>query len=354
MATSRVIKDNNKEDNNIFKIWRPWLQILKALLVLALALIFYALKFVNYYPEPINLQHPANFFGVTFSTEYATSLGLDWQETYQAILNDLQAKYIRVPIYWDEIEKTEGVYDFSKYDYILQAGEKHQVKFILSIGRRTPRWPECHNPAWLNNQSDAAVRAATLKTIATIVERYRTYDSVEYWQVENEPYLSTFGVCPPLDQNLLQQEFSLVRSLSNKPTIITASGEMSLWQKEAKIGDIVGITVYRVVYNSWFGYLHYPFSVWFYQEKAHLAGLSAQRLMVLELQAEPWVPQGGITNLSATEINKSLSVNQFRANLQYAINLNFSRTYLWGVEWWYWQKKYGNPAYWNIAVNLFK
>jgi len=47
-------------------------------------------------------------------------------------------------------------------------------------------------------------------------------------------------------------------------------------------------------------------------------------------------------------------IEQFKANLQYAINLNFRRAYIWGVEWWYFQKKYGNPEYWRIAEGLFK
>jgi hypothetical protein len=48
-----------------------------------------------------------------------------------------------------------------------------------------------------------------------------------------------------------------------------------------------------------------------------------------------------------------MSVEQFKANLQLAINLDFNRTYVWGAEWWYWQKKYGNPEYWRIAEGLF-
>lgn len=342
---NRNLSDKNKRST--LKIW-------KAIIVLVLALSFYFLKFANYYPIKEDLKHRPDFFGVTFSTKYSSDLDLDWKEVYQAILNDLQVKEIRIPIYWDEIEKEEGIYDFSKYDYLISEGEKRAVKFIISVGRRVPRWPECHSPVWLNKKNDAEAQALTLKTIQTIVERYRDNNSVEYWQIENEPFLSTFGVCPPLDQDFLKQEFSLVRSLDKRQIIITGSGEMSLWNREAKIGDIFGSTLYRVVYNSWFGYLHYPLPVVFYQLKAKLAGLTPERLMVLELQTEPWVPQGKISDLTVSEVDRSMGVNQFKANLQYAINLNFRRTYLWGVEWWYFQKKYGNPEYWRIAENLFK
>jgi len=327
--------------------------LIVAAAVIALAFL-YIFKIDKHYPPDQGLVHKPDSFGVTFSTEFADSLGLDWQETYDAIVNDLQAKYIRIPVYWDEIEAVKGTYDFSRYDYMIKEGSQHGVKFVLAVGRRLPRWPECHSPAWLSQESTADAEAATLQTIQTIVERYRGEASVEYWQVENEPYLGTFGVCPPLDENFLKQEVALVRSLDSRPIIITGSGELSSWEREAQLGDIFGSTLYRVAYNPWFGYFSYPWPVLFYQLKAKLAGLTTDRLMIMELQAEPWVANGNMNALTPAEVNQTMSIAQFRANLQYAIDLNFSRTYAWGVEWWYFQKKYGNPQYWQIAQGLFK
>jgi hypothetical protein len=328
------------------KIWH-------AVVVLFLILLFWLFKIAEYRPINIDLRHRSNFFGVTFSTKFCDELNLDWREVYLVILDQLRVKYIRIPIYWDEIEKEEGVFDFTNYDYLIAEGEKRNVKFIISIGRRVPRWPECHSPAWLNKKTEAQARILTLKEIRTIVERYRGYRGVEYWQVENEPFLGTFGVCPPFDEDFLKQEFDLVHSLDSRKVIITGSGELSLWQEEAKIGDIFGSTLYRVVYNSWFGYVKYPMPLSYYKLKAKLAGLTKDRLMVLELQAEPWVPKGEMIYLSESEINKTMSLTQFATNLQYSINLDYNRTYLWGVEWWYWQKKYGNSGYWDIATSLF-
>lgn len=323
-------------------------------LIIVAALFIYFLKLADNYPAKIDLQARPDFFGVTFSTKFCDTLELDWRETYLAILDDLKVKYIRIPVYWDDIESQEGVYDFSKYDYLIQEGANHGVKFIISIGRRLPRWPECHSPAWLYQKNDADVRSATLQTVKTIVERYRGNESVEYWQVENEPFLSSFGICPNLDPAFLQQEVDLVRSLDKRQIIITGSGELGSWNRQAKIGDIFGSTLYRVVYDYRFGFIKYPIPPVFYRLKAKLAGLTPERLMVLELQAEPWVSYGKMMYLSENDINKTMSVNQFKANLQYAINLNFSRTYAWGVEWWYFQKKHGHPEYWRIAEGLFK
>jgi len=350
-------KAKNREDGPAV-LPRNWYirhrRVWRAGFILTAALAFYFLKIADYYPSKIDLNHRPDFFGVTFSTKFCDDLELDWRETYAAILDDLKVKYIRIPVYWDEIEKNEGTYDFSKYDYLLEEGAKRQVKFIISVGRRLPRWPECHSPAWLNHQDEIAIRVATLNAIRTVVERYRLNDSVEYWQVENEPFLSTFGVCPTLDSDFLQQEFDLVRSLDDRELIITGSGELGSWRRQAKIGDIFGSTLYRVVYDPWVGFIRYPIPTFYYNLKAKLAGLSSERLMILELQAEPWVPQGKMIYQSEKDVNRSMSVRQFKANLQYAINLNFRRSYVWGVEWWYFQKKYGNPEYWRIAEGLFK
>jgi len=328
------------------KVWH-------AAIVLLLILLFWFFKVANYYPLNIDLKHRPNFFGATFSTKFCEELGLDWKETYNAILDQLRIKYIRIPIYWDEIEKEEGKFDFSNYDYLLAEGEKRNARFVISLGRRIPRWPECHSPAWLNRKTDVEARVATLNMIKKAIERYRDRSSIEYWQIENEAFLGTFGVCPPLDEGFLKQEFDLAHSLDGRPLIITSSGELGFWRKEAKIGDVFGSTLYRVVYNTWFGYIKYPLPLSYYRLKAKLVGLDTPRLMVMELQAEPWVPKGKMIYLTKSEINKTMSIEQFKANLQYAINLDFLQTYVWGVEWWYWQKKYGNPEYWDIATSLF-
>ena len=47
-------------------------------------------------------------WGVAFSKMFATEMGLDWRETYLAILDDLRVKRIRLPIYWQDVEAEAG------------------------------------------------------------------------------------------------------------------------------------------------------------------------------------------------------------------------------------------------------
>jgi hypothetical protein len=93
--------------------------------------------------------------------------------------------------------------------------------------------------------------------------------------------------------------------------------------------------------------------LWYYDFKAAIWSVSPENRMITELQLEPWVPKGKITELSQHEINKSMSLKQFRSNFQFAIELNWQRAYAWGVEWWYWKKLNGDERYWNTAKTLF-
>ncbi len=323
------------------------------IIVLVLIIVFFWIfKVNNYYPKEIKLEAPKDYFGVTFSTKFSKEIGLNWQNLYLNILDDLNVKNIRIPVYWDEIEKEKGVYDFSKYDFIFKEGEKRNVNFIVNVGYRLPRWPECHLPEW--SDCEKIEEESLLLYIEKVVDRYKDYENIVYWQIENEPFLSSFGVCPKLNRELLNKEIELVKKLDNRPLIISASGELSSWKKEKELADIFGTTMYRIVYNPILGFIKYPFSSGFYKLKAKMFNLDKEKMIISELQAEPWVAKGNMKDLNKKEIDKSLSVEQFKANIQIAINTEVKQIYLWGVEWWYFQKINNNPEYWNIVKDMLE
>lgn len=324
------------------------------LLLAALILAVLIVKLPSQYPETqIDISKGRGKFGITFSKNYASYLGLDWKNTYTAILDDLKAKHLRIPVYWEDIEKTEGDFDFSDYDYIFDEGKKRNVQFIANIGWRLPRWPECHTPGWLEDESPEKIRQKSLKMIEETVNHFKERPEIKYWQVENEPLLKYFGECPDPDYEFLKKQIAFVESLDDREIIISASGELSTWKREAKVADILGITFYRTVWSKYLGYVRYPVPLWYYDLKAAIWGVSPENRMITELQLEPWVPKGKITELSQNEINKSMSLKQFRSNFQFAIELNWKRAYAWGVEWWYWKKLNGDERYWNAAKTLF-
>jgi len=159
-------------------------------------------------------------YGVSFSAPHAEGIGLDWQETYQAILTDLNVKHLRLAAYWNEISPEEGVFDFVDLDYQMDQAAAHDAQVILSVGRKLPRWPECHEPEWVKEYSEVQQQQYLLDMLATVVDRYKNHEALRMWQLENEPLLN-FGECPPEDRQLLEAEEVLVRSFDPNHQILS-------------------------------------------------------------------------------------------------------------------------------------
>lgn len=294
-------------------------------------------------------------WGVNFSQKHTQNLRLNWQETYLALLDDLEVKNLKLITHWDLLEPTEGSYHFEDLDWQLKEAEKRGVKTILVIGMKTPRWPECHLPSWVNTMSKEEQQERILKLIYEMVLRYKDSPAIKYWQVENEPFFP-FGICPWSDEKFLKKEIESVKSFDNfkRPIIITDSGEGSFWIKTAKYGDIVGTTMYRKVWFDQSGrYVRYPFPPIFYWRKAQLIKeLFAKEVIVAEFQAEPWGPRL-VYDISLGEQEKTMNPKLFQEYIEYAKKTGLDRFYLWGGEWWFWMKKQGYPEMWEEARKVF-
>jgi len=295
-------------------------------------------------------------YGITFSQKQAQDLGFAWQAVYLAILNDLGVKKIRLPAYWNEIESASGQYYWDDLDWQLEQASKVQAEIVLAVGGRLPRWPECYFPDWTNGLTKVQREEAILEYIKKVVERYKSQEEITAWQVENEPFLAHFGDCPTLDSKFLDKEIALVRSLDSRPIIITDSGELSVWIPAARRADIFGTTMYSDTYSKIFkSYIHYPITPGFFRLKKNLAKIFAhpKEWLVIELQAEPWGPQP-YQDLSQAERDRTMNLEKFREIIEFARQAGFRQFYLWGAEWWYWEKeKNNNPAIWEEARMLF-
>lgn len=325
-------------------------KILTGFFVVALILL---LLFLNAGP----LKQPTQL-GVTFSIDQAKSLGLNWQDVYASILDDLKIKNIRLSAYWNQTEPEDDKYNFKDLDYMLDEAAKRDVDIVLAIGRRLPRWPECHDPAWIKEMNETQLESSLLSYLDTVVSRYKNHSAIKIWQVENEPFLGSFGECPKPNSELLDKEIALVKKLDpSRPVLISDSGEISFWIHSGKRGDIFGTTLYRYVYSDifnryWMNYI--PF--WFYRVKAGLlrALNGNKQIVIIELQAEPWTTKG-ITNTSVDEQFRTMSLEKFNNMLGIANATGFSPQYLWGVEWWYYMKETGgHPEFWEKVRELVK
>ena len=329
-----------------------------------LFLLFLGYLFIGVAPKAEKIT-----WGVNFSQKQAESLGLNWKENYLALLDDLNVKHIKLAAHWDLLEPEKDKFYFDDLDWQISEAEKREAKILLVIGMKTGRWPECHIPEWAKNLDKEEQQKAILKMLEQTVLNYRSSTSIEMWQVENEPFFP-FGECPWVDKNFLKKEIDLVKSLDDKkrPIVISDSGEGSLWIQAAQLGDIVGTTMYRKVWFSFywgkrilkivpgkFGfYISYPIPSVFYWRKAqYIQKIFDKKVIVVEFQSEPWGPKL-LYESPLEEQEKTMNLEQFRQNIEFAKKTGLDRFYLWGAEWLYWMKeKQQKPEIWNEAKKLF-
>ena len=298
------------------------------------------------------------FWGVNFSPKQAEYLGLDWRETYSALIDELGPKKIKIMSHWDLVEPGQGEYDFENLDWQIEKAERSGAGILLVLGMKTGRWPECHIPKWAKNLDSAEQQEEMLKLIEKIVLRYKDRASVRAWQVENEP-LFPFGQCPDWwpDKDFLKEEIALVKSLDpERPVIISDSGEFSFWIRAARLGDIVSPTLHRRVWSKELkAYVtHYWFRPVYYWRRAQIIKkFFDKEVIVGELQAEPWCPEG-IRDCHWEEQAKTMDLQKFKDNLQFVRKTGLNQVYLWGAEYWYWLKeKQNRPELWREAQKLF-
>jgi len=296
-------------------------------------------------------------WGATFSEYYAKDLlKIDWQKAYEAILNDLNFKELRLAAYWEYLEPTQGALDFNDLDWQVQEAQKFGKDIVLTVGYRLPRWPECHRPDWAKKLSASDFQKSLFEYISGVVNHYKDVSSIKMWQVENEPFLSTFGECPPLDPNLLKEEIKLVKSIdSGRPVMVTDTGELSFWLRTAGYGDVMGTTLYRVVWSSLLGKFRHFLPPAFYTWRAWIMEnfFGTKDVIIAELQAEPWaVNNASLSNIAFDKQMENLSLDDMKDIISFVKKTGLKEAYLWGPEWWYYRELNGDPSWMEFGKTL--
>ena len=321
-----------------------------SLVFLILILLFLCYLFIGHAPAAKEIT-----WGVNFSEKHTKNLGLDWKETFIALLDELGARNFKIAVHWDDLEPKDSEFYFDDLDWQVNELEKRDAKAFLVIGMKTTRWPECHLPNWAQNLTKKEQQEKILRMLEKLVLRYKNSKSIWAWQIENEPFFP-FGICPWVDKKFLKKEIDLVRSLDERPIIEADSGEGSFWIDSARFGDIPATTMYKKV---WFRqinhYVTYPLPAVFYWRKAEIIYfLFGKKVICGELQAEPFGPKL-MYDISLEEQEKTMNLERFKNNINLATKTGLDTFYLWGSEWWYWMKtKQNRPEIWNEAKTLFK
>lgn len=330
-----------------------------SILFIILGLFWFAL--LNYIQSnPPDPNRPLSW-GITFSAKFSRELGLDWQKNFELILRELRPDKLRLIAYWDEIEKEKGKFDFTELDWMLDKIRQAKSEAILVLGLKVPRWPECHFPEWAGNLPAEGREEALRNYLRAVVGKYGERPEITMWQVENEPFL-WFGQCPQRGSKFLGKEIEAVRKADpSRPILVTDSGELGLWFRAVRYGDVFGTTMYRKIYPRFLGPLmgviEYPLSPDFFRLKEKMVRIAtrnpSKRFIVTELQGEPWGP----TAIQKVPLEQQFSIfgpQYFRETIEYAKQTGFDEYYLWGAEWWYWLKeKHSEPKMWDEAKKLF-
>jgi hypothetical protein len=330
---------------------RIFKKILLTLLV-ALIVIGIVLAILAYKPAPESIS-----YGMSFNTPYARELGLDWKKAYDAILDELGVRRLRLAAHWPMVEPQNGVYNFEEMDYQIKRAEEVGATVVFAVGRRLPRWPECHVPQWAQKLSQAEQQTEQLAYMTEVVNRYKDSPAIIYWQVENEPYLSLFAFehCGPLDEEFLAAEIALVRELdSSRPILVTDSGNLGTWAGPYRHGDAFGTSVYVHFWNPELGQFRTFLPPWFYRVKERVMELwyGNKPSYLIELSAEPWLIEP-VTDVPLDIQFTRMNIDKFNDILEYAKNTRYDTQYLWGAEWWYWLHLQGEDAMWQRGQELF-
>lgn len=295
-------------------------------------------------------------YGVSFSKLHADELGIPWREAYDAILDDLNVKRIRLSAHWPMIEPKDGTWNFSEMDHQVREASKRGVSIILGVGKRLPGWPECHVPEWLWGKEKEKIEEEVLEYIKEVVLRYRSEPSILYWQVENESFLVGFARyhCADFDSDFLDREIALVRSLDpGRKILLTDSGEIGVWLPAYKRADVFGSTLYLYTWHEFLKEQRYPIGPSFFRVKQNISDLvyGQKPKILVELSAEPWLLQP----IRETPLDIQLSrmgMDKFKESITFTEKTGFDMAYLWGAEWWYYLKLRGLPEHWDYAKAL--
>lgn len=289
--------------------------------------------------------------GFSFSPSYAEFLELDPRESYMEILDSFDFTSVRVPIYWDRVYR-DGKYDFSEVVFMAKEAKSRGLEVILSFGYRNFRWPECHSPQYLNDLDYTSFEKEVMFFAGKVLDRFAGSNLVDYWQVENEPFLHFTANCRSLKPSTLTGVIEEVKNASDRPVIITFGGGevlgLPLIWPSTDGADIIGVSFYPHYHDPIFGSYIKTYQLGpipprkISRERAFVEG-KGKRFWVIESQAEVWA-----------EDPRTMSPEILKSNWELLHSYGAAeRVFLWGVEWWLKEKAEGRPAVFEKALELY-
>ena len=113
------------------------------------------------------------------------------------LVDDAGIAWIRDEVYWSQVEKRKGVFDFPpEYDDYLAAAQDRGIHVLLILDFGNP----LYSAAEKTGPASEAEREAFARYCAQVVRRYGPY-GVRHFEIWNEPNASTFWKPQPNPEN---------------------------------------------------------------------------------------------------------------------------------------------------------
>ncbi|MCK9519013.1 MAG: beta-galactosidase [Dehalococcoidia bacterium] len=346
------------------------------------------------WPQTEPLGSPV--MGINYSCDYAEYLlledptrGLGWAEddrpgrvqwcagTFATLLRDTGAAHVRISVYWDEVEPREGEFDFALLDALIETAAAHDAKVFLTVGIKAQRHPEYYIPGWALDDvhmphgavvtDDPLLRERALRMVEAVLRHAAPSPVVEAWGADNEPFVpSQRASMWRLGRDFVQEEVGLVRALDpqQRPVVITQA-QHHLWDSYRRErewiledADVLGMSLYPFRNYSVLGVdmvvpipelapVHPNYAA--HRKEAHERG---REYWITELQAEPWA-DFDMHLISPGRPSPNLSPEKLRKSVEYARRTGADRAYLWGAEWWLFQReRYGDATWMDLGARL--
>ncbi len=294
-------------------------------------------------------------WGTTISERQLRHLGLDLEQAWDGVLN-LGFSYVRLGVYWSEIEVSPGHYQFERLHQLLQLCQQRQQNVVLTVGVKAPRWPEFYWPDFITekNIESQLTKQAALRFIQVVVEQVKTYSCISHWQVENEPLDSVGADFQKITIDFLRQEVALVQELDQRPIVLTAWGNDLIGRRTlpalAPLTDVIGIDLYyRQYMTSILGTPVYAGPRNSHQQLSAELKKCNKPVWVSELQAEPWEKDDAMYLADQPPSFNLPYLQQFIAEVR---KLPVEAVFLWGAEYWLYRREQGDSSYWEYVKSI--
>lgn len=359
--------------------------LLSAALIVGLAWLFVRLSWPHVEP----LGNPE--FGINFSCNHAEYLLLEdpalgsagylpddrpgraeWcATTLGTILRGVGAKHVRISVEWSQVEPRPGEYDFRLIDALLAEAQRSGTKVLLGVGVKAQRHPEFYIPDWVMARTslpersvvdrDPFLRERALAMVAAVVRHVAGSPAIDAWSADNEPYVrSTRAQRWRLSREFVRLERDAIRANDPQRRLISVNYAQHFvpdpsWRDALADGEALAASFYPFRNYAFLGRNFVvpiaelgPFAP-NYAYQARTAHAEGKPFWLTEMQAEPWVDED-LRLVGPKNPSPNVTVANFQKSIAYARRSGADRVYLWGAEWWLFQRQhYGDSTWWELA-----